>query len=410
MWLLIEPCDVLFFRDSKPFAAGEQSAAQSGFPPPATALIGALRSQMFEFLAREKKITIQQALKNKDCIEIIGDSENLGSLRFQGPFLYHQPSQQLYLPWPQDMYITDDETQTPGQLVPVEPSKAVLPSAFCLPDKYMNLNHTPFFLEPDKKGIEIKGSIFFNGLYLADYLLNNLDLDLLQSEDNFCLDETICLFEPRTGIGMQKHSRTTQKGMLYTINCMRLNKDYCFLMSVTNKNQPVPIYAKGAMRLGGEGKVATYAIMNNCDEEPLQETRTEDFYDELIEKIVEQDQPRIKILLLSPGIFQYGWLPDIIDPASLTWQIAGTELQLLTAATGKHILIGGWNLAENRPRTLYRAVPGGSVYFLQAKTKLTRDQAREIIRAAHWQTLISKNKDMDFYRAAGFGLAVMGVF
>jgi CRISPR-associated protein Cmr3 len=45
MWIKIEPLDVLLFRESKPFSAGENFRAAGRFPPSSLPLVGAIRSR-----------------------------------------------------------------------------------------------------------------------------------------------------------------------------------------------------------------------------------------------------------------------------------------------------------------------------------------------------------------------------
>lgn len=93
IWVRIEPFDVLMFRDSKPFSAGESLRARSVFPPTPYPFIGAFRSQILaELLPKigSSFTTFKQALETtpspnlSDLILVVGTSDTYGQLSFRG--------------------------------------------------------------------------------------------------------------------------------------------------------------------------------------------------------------------------------------------------------------------------------------------------------------------------------------
>ena len=80
----IDPVDTLFFRSGRPFNQDDpgEARADSIFPPYPQTLVGALRAA----LARGQGWVAgpwDQGLK-----EVLGDGEDLGELRFHGPYLF----------------------------------------------------------------------------------------------------------------------------------------------------------------------------------------------------------------------------------------------------------------------------------------------------------------------------------
>ena len=76
------------------------------------------------------------------------------------------------------------------------------------------------------------------------------------------------------------------------------------------------------------------------------------------------------------------------------------SLKLITAAVGKPIPVGGWDMAKGKAKPTYRAVPAGSVYYFELKDK---NRINNLINAFHYQNISDKRSK------EGFGLAFIGV-
>jgi len=78
----IEPVDTLFFRDGRPYNMDEtQNDVKSVFPPSPYTVAGALRA------ALARKMGWTGGKWNREIIDKIGDGNDLGPLRFFGPYL-----------------------------------------------------------------------------------------------------------------------------------------------------------------------------------------------------------------------------------------------------------------------------------------------------------------------------------
>ncbi|MEZ4955201.1 MAG: type III-B CRISPR module-associated Cmr3 family protein [Saprospiraceae bacterium] len=88
MELTIQPLDTLFFRDGKPFARGDETWADSTFPPNPSVIYGAMRT----------------ALATVEGKEIpFGDvPERLGTENFSIKNIYYRIDKKNYLPLPLD--------------------------------------------------------------------------------------------------------------------------------------------------------------------------------------------------------------------------------------------------------------------------------------------------------------------
>jgi len=85
-WLFIQANDVLMFRDSKPFAAGQNFKARSMFPPTPRTMQGVIRSHYLEikgvdwYAYRDRKV-------DPDILKAVGGPGDLGNLKLTGPFV-----------------------------------------------------------------------------------------------------------------------------------------------------------------------------------------------------------------------------------------------------------------------------------------------------------------------------------
>jgi CRISPR-associated protein Cmr3 len=92
------------------------------------------------------------------------------------------------------------------------------------------------------------------------------------------------------------------------------------------------------------------------------------------------------------------WLPDFIDPDSLTGTRDGVTLRVRAVAAARPVPIGGWDLANNQPRPMRLAVPAGSVYWCEALDGTGQD----VMEAFHGQCLSS------MFAEIGFGQTFVG--
>ncbi|ADG06082.1 type III-B CRISPR module-associated Cmr3 family protein [Kyrpidia tusciae] len=78
----------------------------------------------------------------------------------------------------------------------------------------------------------------------------------------------------------------------------------------------------------------------------------------------------VRMVLATPGLFRYGWLPGWIDPDTLQGTppgMNGLRLQLRSACVGRWKPLSGWSIEKGHygPKPIRRIVPAGSVYFFE---------------------------------------------
>jgi len=404
-WLWIEPLDVLFFRDSKPFTAGESFQAKSAFPPTPYPFVGAIRSRVLADvlpMIRSNLGAYQEHITKKanhrelnEIIAVLGDVESYGKLEFRGPFLARREQDgrcELFFPAPFDLF----EKQRLSPLSKV-PDGVRFNSSHGDGEE----NVLRVLWSRESLGSELK-DVFLSSQGVQRYLRGEMP------REDEC-DTEFFQRELRVGIALEPGRRTAKEGMFYMPEMIRLADKTGFVLEVaglsfanTSVNYNFP--HEGLLQLGGESRGAYYQTLKEGN--PLNEL-------EKLGAALEEQIKRtkcFKLYLASPAIFKNGWLPDFItDRARLEGTIDGLRVQLVAAAVGKSLPIGGWDLANKRPKVMYKAVPPGSVYFF----KLKEGQAKDVIKVFHLKCRVQESVTGDKLKRlklekVGFGLTFVG--
>jgi CRISPR-associated protein Cmr3 len=113
-------------------------------------------------------------------------------------------------------------------------------------------------------------------------------------------------------------------------------------------------------------------------------------------------------MLVTPGLFERGWLPGWLDRGTLEGappSVPGLRLNLVSAAVGRRMAISGWRLRDGphgQRATRYAAPPGAVYFFELLNGPLTGDQWRRL-----WLASIA---DLGSDRHNGYGLALPGIW
>jgi CRISPR-associated protein Cmr3 len=166
---------------------------------------------------------------------------------------------------------------------------------------------------------------------------------------------------------------------------IRLKKEYSFLIKIEGLND---IPKSGILQVGGEGKTAVYEELNI---NPVENLDSIEF---------ELKNNMFKIYLATPSIFNKGWIPDWIDENNLQGEKDGIKLKLIACVIGKYLRIGGWDMANNCPKQMRKAVPSGSVYYFKVLNNVDSEKIKEVF---HLKNISEINSE------EGFGLSLIGV-
>ena len=333
MRIVIEALDTLVFRDGKPFGSSGDTWADSLMFPTPTTLYGALRGAYFS--------------QNPDQFPKANTPDDpTKDLHIKGIFFCNLNEGGYLFPIPRDLVKTEQNGKEKIALLEIVPNVATsspLPYIFAAADECDEVENIDGFM----------GEWSF-----GDYI--NADVSTLTPQNLYLYGDYVST-EPKIGIALDRSRRTAQDERLYRLAQHRYNG-----LGIVVDFEGIEIADSGVLKLGGEAKGARY-----------------EKYDGSFEVTSGLDGDIFKIVLLTPAIFSQGWIPDFIDPSTMK----GKEMhvRLVAAAIGRSQYIGGWDMKENLPKPMKRAVPAGSVYFFElldkadAKRVMERFSLRSIV-------------------------------
>ncbi len=346
MQIKIEPLDTLFFRDGKPFMMGDDSWANGVFPPYPSVIYGALRSAYFSEHITE--------LKNA-CTA----NDPTRNLKIKGIYLLDLEANKVYLPLPNDCVQRKNAKE----------------STHLLSLNKININSSctaQYVLISDKEVESVSDGLISLDSFKTYLQCESKTFDFIRIGDKMKL-------EPKVGIGINRLTGTADESKLYTVS-MRRMEDLALLIDF----EGIDIPQSGLMKLGGEGKAASYQVDDaNIDVLP---------YNFKYNKTI------FKLNLSTPAILKKGWLPAWIDEKNLTGEYNGLKVKLQTASIGKPLYIGGFDMKAGKPKPMRKAVPSGSIYYFE----ILNGDIEMAIEYFH-QKAVS-----DFYPEQGFGIAYVG--
>ncbi|MEP9412271.1 MAG: hypothetical protein HRF42_12915 [Candidatus Brocadia sp.] len=199
--------------------------------------------------------------------------------------------------------------------------------------------------------------------------------------------------EPKTGIKRSNGTRTTEEGHLYRVGMNRLAQinpdksinEVSILVDYDGLNN---FPDSGMVRPGGEAKSAAIKRVTDFKIPELSQASKDK---------IGKDR-RFKLYFATPTVFKHGWLPDKMDSETLIWKKNSFSLKLLTAAIGKPVMVGGWDIDKKQPKPMRKAVPAGSVYYLE----ILDGDVESIVNTFHYKNI------SDFSSQEGFGLSLVG--
>lgn len=346
--LRIHPFDTFFFRDGKPFSMGADTWADGVFPPAPSVIYGALRSI---WISEQKGgFTSGNIQKSED-------------LHIKGIFVdFYKRS--IALPVPQDFVYNKRNNK---YLLQPQLKKIItkpLPEMAALPPKVAGIVET-----------YDNGALFRYDSY-QDYLLGNTNIN---PEKQYIVKES------KIGIGRSLETRTAEEGQLYRVDMHRFKENE---HSIVIKCEGLDFADESLSRLGAEGKIAYYEKIT--DEQYCNIKAPSKF---------PSNHNHFRLCLATPAIFSNGWLPKWLDPKSFEGTYNGLNIKLIATTIGKPISIGGFDLKQKQPKTMYRAVPAGSVYWFE----LLDGTMQDAINSFHAKS-ISEEKEKE-----GFGITYIGI-
>jgi CRISPR-associated protein Cmr3 len=383
----IEAYDTLFFRDGRPFEFGGYANLQ--VPPSPSSFYGAIRSALitsksrgFEMFKTGRDATL------KAVVGEIGDSEGTtAKLQINGPVFARLSADGVtgYFPLPRDLLVHThgmEKTNKPRRGYLVQTIVKKLPEGI-----ETNCAQNTFLMNPFAQSMA-QEDILLSNVVFAKYLSGDLSFPYEIDEDQNALrSNQLFLSDFREGIALKSNQKNVETSKLFTMQHLTFDNDperpFGFVLEIHNNT--IELGESTHLRLGGDGKVAQLrAVDANWWE---------------IERIKERIDANkmFKIYLATPAIFEFGWKSKAMHN-NYCDDHPGLEFELITAAIGRAVMYGGYDMVANVPKVSFPAVPAGSVYYF----KLNKGTADDVVKAFH-QRCIS-----DFRSNQGFGYSFVG--
>ena len=320
-YIQIKPHSSFFLGSGKPFNMGQDDWTDSLLLPTPSTIFGAIFSILYKKYPhiQEKVLYKNQTIEPTDYLEI----ENI--------YLYNKKNGRVLLPAPLDLFIDENKIFDENYISDIITSDSIKRFEFVVPNT-----------DRDAKRAE-------------NYFIDISDLgeipNKLYSFDDFAT------IESKVGIAIDKTTKTTKESMLYRIDLTQfIDEDWTFL--VKYKTKDVELNKSGIIKLGGEGKLATYSLID----EPTTITNHN-------QKLKLKEENEFKIYFSTPAIFEKGWIFDV-----------NSNFEILSASIGKYISIGGFDMKKREAKTMYKAIPSGSIYLIKINQQVsTIEELKEIL-------------------------------
>jgi CRISPR-associated protein Cmr3 len=349
----LEPLDVWFFRDGRPFAAATR--ATSGQPTPQV-LAGALRTALLE----KYGCAFDRLRGRTDFAEAVAEiwpqHAWIGKVRFAGPWFAcwnadKEQRPEVLVSAPASLH--QGKKGEGSQLYRLRPPP-------CDPPGWVRSQHDdlrPLWLATRDTTEPAQGFLIGEGLRA-----------FLRSSDSEVPYETLVkparLYDHdlRTGIRVEADRLTAQESQIYAISFLA-PRWHIGDAAHEHPFTEVGLYAEvflpddapadalsglSAVALGGEGRRARLAVLP-AEFDPWPKGAVADASGS-------EGADKTLVLLTTPLPTGKGW--------ARPWRPSLLDNHLVAAAVPAPLVVSGWDLARNGPKPTRFAAPAGSVYFL----------------------------------------------
>lgn len=330
--LKIKPYDNTFFRLGNNFEFKISNVIQTkNVAYPSTffgAIFTAILANNDEF--RERFLSVD---KNTDHLEI---------LNIKQIYLYDEKQGMTYIKAPRDIFINNNEVKF-GKFKEIKSGGSSISYPYYLEEPYGNeLERADCYF------VSIKD---FYDKYRYK-VLDNIDL---KQEDEIFIKNV------KTGIALDKSTGIVKESLLYTIEQTEFKNitedyygnDWSFVVEYAIDNNFLKKHAypevknldKGELKLGGETKVCTYEIIENSDINEFKSKTSQGFL---------KPGEKLKVILTSDSYFTKSFAKLFND-----------DMKILALVNDKPIYIGGFDVAKNKEKAMYKGYSAGTVLLLQ---------------------------------------------
>ena len=363
----------LVFRSGKPFGA-QSDTDDIQFPLPSAAA-GLVRTQiMWQSGCDWDSKTQGNRAKLPDA-----QVDELRQIAVQGAFLAKQDISddlKILLPKPANaLYLKNKETDK-TELVRLAPQAFGSDTAADFP----HADLLPVQIQSPIKGKPQSGATYWD---LADMLAWQNGGKLVFEDINKRGVQSLPI-ETRTHVGINRKTLAAEDGRLFQTAA------YDFAESAREHHQGWENHRYGlqdnsVVRFGGEGRLS----------------RLNKISDDIFKQPEYAYTNGLTLTLLTPALFEKGWLPGWLDSQTLTGILPHTNLQvkLRAAAIDRWLPVSGWDLQQHAPKAMRKAVSAGAVYWFEIQSGNTAELAQ-----AQWQAFSDNGQDC----CDGFGIGLIG--
>lgn len=333
----LTPYDSLFFGDGRgvPITGDVDTLP---YPPPLT-----LSGAILTMLVREKgPADVLRKMKFGEDEEERGEVLRLA---FYGPILEYRGEH--WVPAPRDLVIVWARRDS-AKLMPMTPVSGE-GSGYRgqLPPRIMGTDRVPLY-DQDQFPTIVKLEALLSRYPRLPLIVRNPPRLTL---------------EDRLGIALDRSRGVVERGMIYRTSHLRVQEEdgvrasFLMLSPPLDGRDTLPDFDSRVIRLGGEGRGAEARRLRAGWASRLFQDR------EL------KPGAMVRVILLSPAIYLRNGVPvSRPDLDELEESVRFLEDRTFS---GKPVMVSGWNSVLGRARTMYPAVPAGTVYTLQITGRMS---------------------------------------
>lgn len=324
-YLRLTPLDSWFFRDGRPFHQGEPSAdVESIFPPSSFTVVGAIRAHL------ARNMGWREGSWNEKITRVLGDGDNLGPLKFRGPFLGRENGEVIEPLFPVPLNLLGKRKESmgyelsllfPGDKIECDLGRVRLPAAMGIEGMKPFTRH---YLTRESLATVLQGG--------------TNELEIVDSKDLWDTEYAV-------GLARDETSRTAKEGYLYSSYRIRLNRGACLLMGIEGSKDGLE--DRFAFPMGGESRMGIAERL--------------DFQEDLFsipDPKLKDGSLRFTLTHITPALLSRWPRPEEGLP--------GVPGRVISACLERPLRIGGWDSTKKQPLELKPFIRPGSTWFCEA--------------------------------------------
>lgn len=369
----IDALDTLFFRDGRPFVAGEGTDVGSRFPPTPLTLQGLIRSQILANGCsrgwQDYKKGCGACAKHNSCNaekvvgSVIPSDENEGTLQIRGPWMLVNGSP--VLPIPMDVIAKAEDLKPVAEReagsIQTDVLAPKLNGACCsnLPGALAPLAPPQAWGQNNVKFEGVPGFISWDRY--CEYLRGTTPK--LNLREDWWRPSDLWDSELRPGLEIEDDRGRAKSGMLYFAKHIRLKSGVSLAVELEGLDGVADTLSDPWISpFGGERRAVAVEPMGQSDI-PWHSNNFD-------VKSSAETTGKLKLVLTQMAWLQNGWYPggwsmgNRRTPSPATAKLNGQALRWVAACLERPEQIGGWNMATGDQKPIRRFIPPRAVYYV----------------------------------------------